>query len=33
MSFFVVPFFQQNINFGVSFVVKSQVVINFGVSF
>ena len=26
-------FFQLKINFGVSFLVKSQVVINFGVSF
>ena len=26
-------FFEQKINFGVSFLVKSQVVINFGVSF
>ena len=31
--FFGVPFFEQKINFGVSFLVKSQVVINFWVSF
>ena len=30
---FGVPFFEQKINFGVSFLVKSQIVINFGVSF
>ena len=28
-----VPFLEQQINFGVSLLVKSQVVINFGVSF
>ena len=33
VPFFGVPFFEQKINFGVSFLVKSQVVINFGVSF
>ena len=33
VPFFGVPFFQLKINFGVSFLVKSQVVINFGVSF
>ena len=33
MPFFEVPVFEQKINFGVSFLVKSQVVINFGVSF
>ena len=32
MPFFGVPFFAQKINFGVSFLVKSQLVINFGVS-
>ena len=32
-AIFGVPFFQQKINFGVPFLVKSQVVINFGVSF
>ena len=30
MPFFGVPFFEQEINFGVSFLVRSQVVINFG---
>ena len=30
---FGMSFFEQKINFGVSFLVKSQVVINFGVSF
>ena len=33
MPFFGVPFFEQKINFGVLFLVKSQVVINFGESF
>ena len=33
MPFFGVPFFEQKINFGVSFLGKSQGVINFGVSF
>ena len=33
MPFFGVPFFVQIINFGVSFSVKSQEVINFGLSF
>ena len=33
MPFFGAPFFEQKINFGVSFLVKSQVVVNFGVSF
>ena len=33
MPFFGVPFFEQKINFGVSFLLKSQVVINFEVSF
>ena len=33
VPFFEVPFFEQKINFGVSFLVKSQLVINFGVSF
>ena len=33
VPFFGVSFFEQEINFGVSFLVKSQVVINFGVSF
>ena len=33
VPFFGVPFFQQKMNFGVPFLVKSQVVINFGVSF
>ena len=33
MPLFEVPFFEQKINFGVSLLVKSQVVINFGVSF
>ena len=33
VPFFGVSFFEQRINFGVSFLVKSQVVINFGVSF
>ena len=32
-AIFWVPFFEQKINFGVSFLVKAQVVINFGVSF
>ena len=32
-AIFGVPFFKQQINFGVSFLVKSQLVINFGVSF
>ena len=32
-AIFRVPFFAQKINFGVSFVVKSQVVINLGVTF
>ena len=31
-AIFGVPFFEQKINFGVSFLVKSQEVINFGVS-
>ena len=33
MPFFGVPFFEQKINFGASFLIKSQVVIDFGVSF
>ena len=33
VPFFGVPFFEQKINFRVSFLVKSQVVINFWVSF
>ena len=33
MPFFRVPFFEQKINFGVSFLVKSQVIITFEVSF
>ena len=33
VPFFGVPFLEQKINFGVSFLVKSQVVINLGVSF
>ena len=33
MPFFGVLFFEQKINFQVSLLVKSQVVINFGVSF
>ena len=33
MPFFGVPFFEQEINFGVSFLVRLLVVINFGVSF
>ena len=33
VPFFGVLFFEQKVNFGVSFLVKSQVVINFGVSF
>ena len=33
VPFFGVPFFEQKINFGVSYLVKSQVVINFGLSF
>ena len=33
MPFFGVPFFVQKINFWVSFSVKSQVIINFGVPF
>ena len=33
VPFFEVPFFHQKINFGVSFLVRSQVVINFGMSF
>ena len=33
VSFFGVSFFEQKINFGASFLVKSQVVINFWVSF
>ena len=32
-TFYEVPFFEQKINFGVSFLVKSQEFINFGVSF
>ena len=32
-AIFGVPFFQQKMNFGVPFLVKSQEVINFGVSF
>ena len=32
-AIFGVPFFEQKINLGVSFLVKSQVVINSGVSF
>ena len=31
--FFGMSFFEQKINFGVSFLVKSQVAINFGMSF
>ena len=33
VQFFGMSFLEQKINFGVSFLVKSQVVINFGVSF
>ena len=33
MPLFGLPFFEQKINFEVSFLVKSQVFINFGVSF
>ena len=33
VPFFGVPFFEQKINFEASFLVKSQVVIHFGVSF
>ena len=33
MPFFGMPFFQLKINFEVSFLVKSQVVIKLGVSF
>ena len=33
VPFFGVSFFEQEINFGVSFLVKSQVVMNFGMSF
>ena len=33
VPFFGVPFFEQKINFGLSFLVKSQVVINYGMSF
>ena len=33
LPFFGVLFFEQKINFGVSFLVKSQVVINFGAPF
>ena len=33
VPFFEVPLFEQRINFGVSFLVESQVVINFRVSF
>ena len=33
VPFFRVPFFEQKIYFGISFLVKSQVIINFGVSF
>ena len=33
VPFFGMPFFQQEINFGVSFLVKSHIVINFGASF
>ena len=33
VPFFGVPFFEQKINFGESFLVKSQVVINFGCHF
>ena len=33
LPFFGVPVFEKKINFGVSFLIKSQVVINFGVSF
>ena len=33
MPFFGVPFVEQKIKFGVSFLVKSQVGINFRVSF
>ena len=32
-AIFGVPFFEQKINFGVSFLVKSQLFINFGVLF
>ena len=32
-AIFGVPFFEQKINFGVSFLEKSQAAINFGVSF
>ena len=32
-AIFGVPFFEQKVNFGVSFLLKSLVVINFGVSF
>ena len=32
-AIFGVPFFEQKLNCGVSFLVKSQVVINFGASF
>ena len=33
VPFFGVPFIKQKINFGASFLVKSQVIINLGVSF
>ena len=33
MPFFWVPFVEQKMNFGVSFLVKLQVVKNFGVPF
>ena len=33
MPFLGVPFFEEKVNFGVSFLVKSQVFINVGVSF
>ena len=33
VPFLGVPFFEQKMNFGVSFLLKSQVVINLGVSF
>ena len=33
VQFFGVSYFEQKINFGVSYLVKSQVVINFGMSF
>ena len=33
VPFLGVPFFEQKINLAVSFLVKSQFVINFGVSF